>query len=93
MSERKFKAARYVNPPFVLVRWGKNRPGLCFGIVKCREDMTTQLYNYNDGTKVWLCQLIQKGSYMSCLKGFDRCAKFDRIVRENKLEQLNKRLV
>ena len=34
MGDRKFKVARWVNPPFVLLRWPKERPGLNFGIIK-----------------------------------------------------------
>ena len=46
MSERKFKVARWVNPPFVLVRWEKERPGLSFGILKFKPDMNNKIYNY-----------------------------------------------
>ena len=49
MSERKFKVARWVNPPFVLVRWEKERPVLSFGIVKFKPDINNKIYNYSDG--------------------------------------------
>ena len=93
MSERKFKCARWLNSPFVLVRWDKERPGLNFGIIKFKPDMKNKIYRYKEGPMYWNCHLIEKRSYLSCLKGFERCANFDRIVRENGLEALNKKLV
>ena len=55
--------------------------------------MKNKIYRYAHGPKYWNCRLIKKGSYLSCLKGFERCANFDRIVREKGLEDLNKKLV
>ena len=93
MSERKFKCARWLNPPFVMVRWGKQRPGLNFGIIKFKPDMKYKIYRYEGGPQYWNCHLTEKGSYLSYLKEFERCANFERIVRENGLEALNKILV
>ena len=55
--------------------------------------MTNKIYNYKNGSTTWKCHLIEKGSYLSGLKGFDRCANFDRVVRENGWDYLNKKLV
>ena len=55
--------------------------------------MNNKIYHYADGPKYCKCHIIEKGSYFSCLKGFECCANFDRIVRENGLEDLNKKLV
>ena len=93
MGDRKFKVARWVNPPFVLLRWPKERPGLNFGIIKFDHAMKNKIYHYKEGSQYWSCHLIEKGSYLSCLKAFDRCANFDRIVSENGLGYLNKPLV
>ena len=45
--ERKFKAADWKNSLFVLVRWEKERPALCFGIIKFNADMTTEAQHRN----------------------------------------------
>ena len=37
----------------------------------------------------WMCQIIERGSLLACLKAFDRCAHFNRIVHENRLEVYN----
>ena len=75
------KFPQWVNPPFVLVRWEKARPGLCFSIVKFNENMTNRLYNYSDGSITWRCYLIEEGSYLSCLKGVQiLTASYEKII-------------
>ena len=51
--------------------------------------MTNKIKNYKNGSTAWKCHLIEKASYLSCLKEFDQCANFDRFVLENGLENLN----
>ena len=51
MLDRKFQCARWLNPPFVLVRWDKERPGLNFGIIKFKPDMKNKIFRYADGPK------------------------------------------
>ena len=71
----------------------KQRPGLNFGIIKLERTMNNKIYRYKEGQNYWTCHLIEKRSYLSCLKAFDSCANFDHKVTENGLEHLNKRLV
>ena len=73
MGDRKFKAAVWVNPSFVLLRWPKERLGLNFGIIKFQRSMKNKIYRYKEGQNYRTCHLIEKGSYMACLKAFDRC--------------------
>ena len=94
MSERNFKSARWIRPPYVLVRWQKERPGLSLGILKYESDMVKysqlkDLYLLKAQWQQWMCQMIERGSLLACLKVFDRCAHFYRIVNENRLEPYN----
>ena len=96
MLERNFKTARWIKPLFVLVRWQKERPGLSFGVIKYRSEMVKygqnkNLYLLEEESQQWMCQIIEQGSLLACLKAFDRCAHLDRIVHENNLEEYNKK--
>ena len=55
-----------------------------------KPDMNNKINNF---PQYWKCHLIEKGSYLLYLKGFERCSYFDRTVRDNGLEDLNKKLV
>ena len=48
--------------------------------------MNNKIYNFADGSKYWKCHLIEKGSYLWYLKGFERCLYFGHTVRENRLD-------
>ena len=98
MSERNFKTALWIKPPFVIVKWQKERPGLSLGIIKYRPDMVKygqlrNLYLLKEESQHWMCQIIERRSLLACQKAFDRCAHFDRIFRENNLELSNKKKI
>ena len=47
------------------------------------------LYLFKEESQQWMCQIIEQGSLLACLKAFVRCAHFDHIVHENNLEEYN----
>ena len=65
MSERNFKTDRWIKPPFVIVRWQKERPGLSLDIIKYRPDMAKygqlrNLYLLKEESQQWMCQIIER---------------------------------
>ena len=95
MSERNFKSTRWIRPPYVLVRWQKERPGFSLGIKKYESDMgkygqLKDLYLLKKQSQQLMFQIIERGSLLACLKAFDRCAHFDRIVYENSVAAATK---
>ena len=53
--------------------------------------MKNKIFRYKEGSQYWCCHLIEKGSYLSFLKAFERCANFLGYI--NGLGYINKTLL